>query len=163
MIRWRDSTCRTPWCNARIQQSDHVLPHHRGGPTSYANGQGLCVRCNLLKEHGLWVLAPLTSEPTTAFTTEQARDDVPARGKETALGSAPSAWSWTSPHGAQGISWTPPILAASASAPPPDSSPADTSRPDPSPPDPSPPAPSPLTSPPLEAPPPETPPGELAA
>src|SRR5699024_4358542 len=32
MIRWPDSTCRTPWCNARIRHSDHVVPHHRGDP-----------------------------------------------------------------------------------------------------------------------------------
>ncbi|GAA1488407.1 HNH endonuclease [Brachybacterium sacelli] len=64
MIRWRDVTCRTPWCNAVIRQIDHVEPHHRGGPTSYANGQGLCVRCNLLKELGLWDLAPLGAEET---------------------------------------------------------------------------------------------------
>lgn len=163
MIRWRDSTCRTPWCNARIQQSDHVLPHHRGGPTSYANGQGLCVRCNLLKEHGLWILAPLTTEPTTDFTTEQARDDVPTHGDGTGPGSAPSAWSWTSPHGARGISWTPPVLAPPASAPPSDPSPPGLSRPDPSPRSPSPQTPSPSTPPPPESPPPETPPGELAA
>ena len=105
MIRWRDTTCRTPWCNAVIRQSDHVLPHHRGGPTSCANGQGLCVRCNLLKEHGLWVLAPLTAENRAGTAPESA--------------SPPAAWLWTSPHGAQGISWTPPILSPPTGEPPP--------------------------------------------
>ncbi|GAA4524377.1 HNH endonuclease signature motif containing protein [Brachybacterium paraconglomeratum] len=71
MIRWRDTTCRTPWCNAKIRQSDHVIPHHRGGPTSYANGQGLCVRCNLLKEHGLWAIVPL--DGTDIASTGKAR------------------------------------------------------------------------------------------
>lgn len=97
MIRWRDTTCRTPWCNAIIRQSDHVVPHHRGGPTSFANGQGLCVRCNLLKELGPWHLEPLAPQ-STAET--EAPEEPP-----------PVAWAWTSPHGAQGISWTPPLLA----------------------------------------------------
>ena len=110
MIRWRDTTCRTPWCNAVIRQSDHVLPHHRGGSTSYANGQGLCVRCNLLKEHGLWVLAPLSGENRSATAPEPA--------------SPPAAWFWTSPHGAQGISWTPPMLSPPTGDPPPDLPPA---------------------------------------
>ncbi|GAA6525447.1 DUF222 domain-containing protein [Intrasporangium sp. DVR] len=50
----RDGTCRTPWCDAPIRHVDHVEPHHRGGPTSEANGQGLCVRCNLVKERAGW-------------------------------------------------------------------------------------------------------------
>jgi hypothetical protein len=42
--------CRTPGCGAPIRHVDHVTAHARGGPTSAANGQGLCVRCNLVKE-----------------------------------------------------------------------------------------------------------------
>ncbi len=45
------ATCRTPWCNAPARHIDHVTPHADGGPTSAANGQGLCVACNLTKEH----------------------------------------------------------------------------------------------------------------
>ena len=117
MLRWRDTTCRTPWCNATIRHHDHVIPHHRGGPTSFANGQGLCIRCNLLKELGLWILAPLTgtapardidttgttdAEPTTRAAS---RPPVPPDP-----GTPPRAWSWTSPHGATGISPTPPLI-----------------------------------------------------
>ena len=166
MIRWRDTTCRTPWCNAVIRHSDHVIPYHRGGPTSLANGQGLCVRCNLLKELGLWVLTAVTSVEgddigdvhggvaTTAITPNPATpnpvepnraepspvepspvepgpaESSPAesspnlqaaprqRGAAASQGqkswpsqSPPAAWIWTSPHGAQGISPTPPLLA----------------------------------------------------
>jgi len=50
----RDGTCRTPWCDAPIAHADHVTPHAEGGPTSAANGQGLCVRCNLVKEEPGW-------------------------------------------------------------------------------------------------------------
>ncbi len=59
----RDGTCRTPWCDAPIAQADHVVPHADGGPTSGVNGQGLCVRCNLVKEESGWaaeVIAPGT-------------------------------------------------------------------------------------------------------
>lgn len=84
MIRWRDVTCRTPWCNAIIRQIDHAQPHHRGGLTSYANGQGLCTRCNLAKELGLWTLTPC--------------------GPSLAPASPATGWSWNSPHGAHGLS-----------------------------------------------------------
>lgn len=60
--------CRTPGCGAPIRHIDHVTAHAEGGPTSAANGQGLCVRCNLVKELLGWqarVVAPHTVEITT--------------------------------------------------------------------------------------------------
>ena len=120
MIRWRDTTCRTPWCNATIRHTDHVVPHHTGGATSYANGQGLCARCNLLKEHGLWVLSPLSRSGTGADLP----DPLPARGADTAEESLsdpsapPGAWIWTSPHGAAGSSPTPPLITPWPDPPP---------------------------------------------
>lgn len=45
-IRWRDQTCRGPFCDAAIRQCDHVRPHAAGGPTSLENAQGLCALCN---------------------------------------------------------------------------------------------------------------------
>lgn len=54
-IATRDAgTCRTPWCDAPIAHIDHVTPHHRGGPTAAANGQGLCAQCNQIKEAPGW-------------------------------------------------------------------------------------------------------------
>ncbi|MCD6639167.1 MAG: DUF222 domain-containing protein [Nocardioides sp.] len=50
----RDDVCRTPWCDAPIRHVDHIERHTDGGVTSAANGQGLCVRCNLVKEHSGW-------------------------------------------------------------------------------------------------------------
>ncbi|UYG17789.1 HNH endonuclease [Brachybacterium huguangmaarense] len=58
MVRWRESTCASPWCNATVRHIDHVTPHADGGATSYANAQGLCVRCNLLKDHAGWIVTP---------------------------------------------------------------------------------------------------------
>ncbi|MGO1258605.1 MAG: HNH endonuclease [Brachybacterium sp.] len=145
MIRWRDTTCRTPWCNAKIRHIDHVVPHHKGGPTSYANGQGLCVRCNLLKELGLWVLSPLSSSHAAADMTAAGNANGPATetgaatgtgaeaetGIETETGSEaddsgtaladpsspPRAWIWSSPHGAMGTSFTPSQLTPSEFTP----------------------------------------------
>lgn len=54
MIVIRDGTCRTPFCGAPIRHLDHATPFRKGGPTSYQNGSGLCVRCNLTKEHPGW-------------------------------------------------------------------------------------------------------------
>ncbi|GAA1312792.1 HNH endonuclease [Brachybacterium tyrofermentans] len=45
-IRWRDVTCRGPFCNAPIRHSDHIRPYAAGGHTCLDNGQGLCAFCN---------------------------------------------------------------------------------------------------------------------
>jgi len=50
-IKLRDQTCRTPFCPAPIRHTDHIASHASGGPTSERNGQGMCIRCNLGKEH----------------------------------------------------------------------------------------------------------------
>jgi len=42
--------CRMPGCGAQIRHVDHVKPYAEGGATNAANAQGLCVRCNLVKE-----------------------------------------------------------------------------------------------------------------
>ncbi|MEV4900461.1 HNH endonuclease, partial [Citricoccus sp. NPDC055426] len=54
MIMLRDNICRTPYCGAPIRHVDHATPYRQGGPTSYANGSGLCERCNYTKEHPGW-------------------------------------------------------------------------------------------------------------
>lgn len=45
-IRWRDTTCRGPFCNAPIRHTDHIRPYAAGGHTCLDNGQGLCAFCN---------------------------------------------------------------------------------------------------------------------
>ncbi len=54
----RDQTCRTPWCDAPIRHADHVIPHHAGGATSAAGGQGLCEQCNHTKQAPGWRARP---------------------------------------------------------------------------------------------------------
>jgi len=46
--------CRTPGCNAVIRHHDHVDRSADGGRTEAANGQGLCERCNYVKESPGW-------------------------------------------------------------------------------------------------------------
>jgi len=46
--------CRTPGCNATIRHHDHITPVAHGGTTTASNGQGLCERCNYLKETPGW-------------------------------------------------------------------------------------------------------------
>uniref|UniRef100_UPI0018861FD7 HNH endonuclease n=1 Tax=Cumulibacter manganitolerans TaxID=1884992 RepID=UPI0018861FD7 len=52
----RDRDCRG--CGAPIRHLDHIQPHSRGGPTTIANGQGLCQRCNQVKEQPGWRTQP---------------------------------------------------------------------------------------------------------
>ena len=54
----RDDTCRTPYCDAPIRHYDHIVPWHRGGPTTQSNGAGLCEACNHTKETPGWSSRP---------------------------------------------------------------------------------------------------------
>lgn len=54
LIRLRDQTCRTPFCNAPIKHCDHATPDRAGGPTSADNGLGACQACNYAKEAPGW-------------------------------------------------------------------------------------------------------------
>jgi len=54
MLRLRDDSCATPWCNSPMQEADHRRSWAAGGPTSWANGTGLCRRCNQRKENRGW-------------------------------------------------------------------------------------------------------------
>jgi hypothetical protein len=57
-IQVRDDTCRTPYCDAPIRHHDHIVPWHDDGPTSLANGAGLCEACNHTKELPGWKAQP---------------------------------------------------------------------------------------------------------
>ncbi len=67
LIRSRDGTCRTPWCDAPVRHIDHVVPRADGGPTDAANLQGLCEACNYAKQAPGWhevpTAAPQASPP----------------------------------------------------------------------------------------------------
>ncbi|VXB87778.1 HNH endonuclease [Nocardioides sp. AX2bis] len=59
LVAVRDAgICRTPWCDAPIRHSDHVVAVAEGGPTSEENAQGLCAACNWAKEAPGWTARP---------------------------------------------------------------------------------------------------------
>ncbi|WP_241521645.1 HNH endonuclease [Arthrobacter pityocampae] len=57
-IQARDDLCRTPYCDAPIRHYDHIIPWHTNGPTTLANGAGLCEACNHTKELDGWRARP---------------------------------------------------------------------------------------------------------
>jgi hypothetical protein len=69
----RDKTCRTPWCDAPIRHADHVVGAGRDGPTSAANGQGLCAACNQAKEADGWSAQVVADGLTEAGRTTRHR------------------------------------------------------------------------------------------
>ena len=43
LLKLRDGgICREPYCGAPIRHLDHITPYRDGGPTTYANGRGVC-------------------------------------------------------------------------------------------------------------------------
>jgi hypothetical protein len=64
-IRLRDRVCRTPWCDAPIRHTDHPERAADDGPTSGANGQGLCEGCNYAKEAAGWSVRVVSTDPHT--------------------------------------------------------------------------------------------------
>jgi len=68
-IQIRDDTCRTPYCDAPIRHHDHIIPWHNDGPTTLANGAGLCEACNHTKELPGWKAHPRPGPRHTIETT----------------------------------------------------------------------------------------------
>ena len=89
VIRLRDRTCRTPWCDAPIRHTDHVRPVADGGSSDLTNGQGLCEACNHAKQAPGWsqqVVGGLRHEVvTTTPTGEWHRSTAPAVPRPTAM------------------------------------------------------------------------------
>ena len=57
LLRLRDGgTCREPYCGAPIRHLDHIEPWREGGPTTYANGRGVCQRHNQARELPGWTV-----------------------------------------------------------------------------------------------------------
>jgi len=70
LIDLRDRTCRTPYCDAPIRHHDHPADHAAGGPTTAANGQGLCEHCNHTKQAPGWTARPATGPPGQLHTID---------------------------------------------------------------------------------------------
>ena len=54
LVRLRDQTCRTPWCDAPVRHTDHVRAAAQGGETTRDNAQALCEACNYAKDAAEW-------------------------------------------------------------------------------------------------------------
>jgi hypothetical protein len=63
LLAFRDRYCRHPYCDAPIRHLDHIHPHAHGGPTSFANGQGLCAGHNLIKDTNHTTTTPGNNTP----------------------------------------------------------------------------------------------------
>ncbi|QKE84202.1 HNH endonuclease [Arthrobacter sp. NEB 688] len=73
MLVLRDDVCTTPYCDAPIVHADHAHADHAhagqdGGPTSASNGNGKCLRCNLVKEAPGWSVAVTRGSPHEILT-----------------------------------------------------------------------------------------------
>jgi len=92
-IRLRDQTCRTPWCDAPIRDTDHAEPYDAGGSTSGENGQGLCEACNHAKQAPGWRARPSPATgrpPDRHHDPDRAHVSVPGtRGGDRSRGSDP--------------------------------------------------------------------------
>lgn len=58
LVRLRDRTCRTPWCDAPVRHIDHVQSVRTAGDTSSENAAALCEACNQAKETTGWSARP---------------------------------------------------------------------------------------------------------
>ncbi|MER7072900.1 DUF222 domain-containing protein [Terrabacter sp. NPDC000476] len=117
-------TCRTSWCDAPARHVDHVHDHADGGPTSAANGQGLCVRCNHTKQLPGWTARTVSlpgdmdSDMHSDMHSDSERDSDSGGGgggndgdpRPLTLASALHAVETTTPTGHRYVSLAPPLL-----------------------------------------------------
>ena len=97
LIRLRDQTCRTPWCDAPIRRGDHAVEHQSRGPTSLENGQGLCEACDLAKQAPGWRASPVADTvghqiDTTTPTGHRYRSRAPALTRPPYRLTQPGVW-----------------------------------------------------------------------
>ena len=69
MLKLRDDTCATPFCNSPVEDADHRHPWANGGKTSWENATGLCKRCNQRKENRRWTYSGTPDELTVTTPT----------------------------------------------------------------------------------------------
>lgn len=63
LVQLRDPYCRTPYCSNNPRHADHVLQAHKGGETSFSNGDMKCGACNLAKEAPGWTEQVVSQTP----------------------------------------------------------------------------------------------------
>jgi hypothetical protein len=100
LLAFRDRYCRHPYCDAPIRHLDHIHPHAHGGPTSFANGQGLCAGHNLIKDTNHTTTSPINTTAVGDTWTRSATDSGPHNAGSTTNGTATA----TTPGSPDGIS-----------------------------------------------------------
>jgi hypothetical protein len=100
LLAFRDRYCRHPYCDAPIRHLDHIHPHAHGGPTSFANGQGLCAGHNLIKDTNHTTTTPINTSAVGDTLTWSASDSGPHNAGSTTNGTATA----TTPGSPDGIS-----------------------------------------------------------
>lgn len=65
LIKARDQYCRTPYCNGKIRDMDHVVQVRKDGKTSEANASSRCSGCNQTKEAPDWDEKPISGKRHT--------------------------------------------------------------------------------------------------
>jgi hypothetical protein len=90
-IKVRDQYCRTPFCNGRIQELDHVVQVRRNGKTTEINSSGRCKRCNMTKEAPGWKESPLPGAGRHAF-------EITTPSSHTYISIAPAPMNGTGPQ-----------------------------------------------------------------
>ncbi|PQZ92329.1 HNH endonuclease [Arthrobacter sp. MYb227] len=65
LIKARDQYCRTPYCNGKIQDMDHVVQVRKNGKTTEANSSSRCAGCNQTKEAPGWEEKPIKGQRHT--------------------------------------------------------------------------------------------------
>jgi hypothetical protein len=63
LIKVRDRWCRDPYCTAAIRHLDHIVRHTEGGPSTVANGRGVCERHNYVREMPGWSVQLVEEDP----------------------------------------------------------------------------------------------------
>ncbi len=69
LIGARDRHCRDPFCTAPIRHCDHIVRFTDGGPTTSANGRGVCERGNYVRELPGWSIKLVDPDSHTVLTT----------------------------------------------------------------------------------------------
>ena len=70
LLRLRDGRpAANRYCDAPIRHLDHIPPWRDGGPTTYANGRGVCERHNYTREMPGWTVELLADHPHIVITT----------------------------------------------------------------------------------------------
>ncbi len=136
-LLWREDACREPGCDRPPHDTDHIEAYANGGPTTLANGHGVCLPGHHTKEHPQVRVEPLAPPAPPAERPGESERASDAGSKLQQLhdlrDNAPTL-RWTMPTGRTYDSRPPPVLGWGSQPPrprPPQSGAADDERPPP--------------------------------